>query len=290
MRSLCVFSLLFVGLTASTAWSQDQDKPDPGVLVGPGSGPSVDTSGPMRVELVSIYDNRVRYVGTPPQNARESRMQLNFRVLGDRVPEIVRLGNLILLEVVDSDGNSLFDPSQIPERAREATRPYFATDQLRQLGFVHMQSFTGAAARSAKQISVRGYVNVAYGGEAVRVDIERPLRYMGKIIDHPQLAELGVKIRMLAPSDMDADDAAKAQFGLEYIEGEEKVRNVTVYNEWLRAINTQPTRGRTDEDTRYEAYRMLAGELNNDCELAIFVYPALEKERIEFSFAGIDLP
>lgn len=291
MRCILVLPLILTTMLVATAAAQDAATAEPEAPAVATSAQTSGTGGPMRVELVSLFDTRVSYVGELPQSPRETRMQLNFRVVGDRVNDIVRMGNLIIDEMIDSEGSVMVDPAEVPERARTATRPYFTNEQLRQLGFIHLQTFVGASNRSAAKIaSLRGYINVAYSGEAVRVDIERPLSYLGKIIDHPRLREFGVQVRLLGRADLETDAADKAQFGLEYIEGYEKVRNVTVYNEWLRAINTQDTRGRLDGDRFYQGYRMLAGELTNDCELAIFVFPTLEEERIDFSFSGVDLP
>src|ERR1051326_4050989 len=74
----------------------------------PASQPAVNLAvGPLRVELVAIMEGRYRFIETPPGGARPSEMQLQFRVVGERLPEIAKYGKVILTELVDDTGKSL---------------------------------------------------------------------------------------------------------------------------------------------------------------------------------------
>ncbi len=254
------------------------------------AGPQPEATGPMRVECVSIFDTRIQNF-IELSDVRQSAFQINARLIGPRIEQIIRLGTPIVEEMVDSTGLSMVDPSMYTLAQRDRTRQYSIPQGAISQGFINMRiPVATPASRAATSITrTRGYLWVVFGGEAEPIFLTHPMQYRGKYIDHPRLEELGIRIRMLTPEEAPETRVDDKTFALDIETGEDMVRNITVYDDWLRNTNTRvkPIR---EKDRRLNIYSMVTGRFHDDCELGIYVYPRVERLKVDFEWLNLELP
>ena len=84
-------------------------------------------------------------------------------------------------------------------------------------------------------------------------------------------------------------EADEKTFALAIETGEDYIRNVTVYDDWLRNTQTLPKPVRKPDDP-YTVYSMVGGRFTDDCEIAFYVYDAVERQKVDFEWLDLELP
>jgi hypothetical protein len=247
-------------------------------------------TGPMRIELDSINESRVRYLGEIPERPARSGLRLIAKLTGERLPELVGLGRLIVEEMTDDTGATLVTAAQAAE-LDAGTRPYRMAKQVLARGFLNLQADAPLTSRSARKITkVRGRIDVVYGKDVEEIMIDNPLQYLGRQLEHPRLKELNMKIDMIQPgAEHDARRDGKG-IALRFNDSRKRIRKVELYDAWLKPMYARERPMTTEDGGEYSFFGVMVGEVDADVQMLLRVYPSVEDERITFEFTDLELP
>lgn len=249
-------------------------------------------TGPMRVEPWAILDQRVSFIGDPIERAPTPQARLLLKLTGEKVMDIDRCGRPIIETMVDDKGTVLIDTAGYTDADRNTTSLVTATANVEQLGYIRLDlPTTRPPARAATKITqIKGYVNVVYGGQTEEITIDNPAQYAGGTIDHPRLKELGITIRVLKPAEEAIEPADNRGIAIRIEGKDEMVKNVDLYDEWMKRMSVRPRVSKTQKDETYFYYSIMGALLTPDCQMALTVYQSIEKEKIEFDIKDYTLP
>lgn len=260
---------------------------------GPTTVPAASQpTGPMRVEPFGVQDVRVTFYQQPPERVQEPRSRFLFRLTGETVAKVDRHGKAIIEALTDDTGKDLLDPKALTDRDRTGTNPVSQAANIAQNGGIMLDYVcTTPPTRAAKKIAkVRGYVNIVFGGPTEEITIDNPMQFAGKVIDHPRLNELGVKVRVLKPGEESAEPADNRGIPLKIEAGEDSVRNVDLYDEWMKRMNIRPRAAKTAKDETYFYYQVMGGLVTSDTQLVFTVHKSVKREQVKFEATDLALP
>jgi hypothetical protein len=289
------------GVAMACAWAIAQDPPTgPAAATpaapasAPATAPSPHAKGPLRVELTALLEGRYGYFDEAlkkSQQSRDNELRLQFRVAGDGVGKIVRHGDILLDEVIDETGESMFDPASIPPERRSVTRlTTLAPEKLEENGLL-LVGQCKAGSRTAKTIrTIRGSVNLTFSSPYQQVTIVNPLEFAGKTIDHPKLKELGVEAEIIPADAFDPPADPKTTFSIRYKAGAERVRNVAFYDSWMKNLRSRATPMKTTDGRECQQYRLAGGGIDDKSQLVIEVFPDMREETLRFELKDVVLP
>ena len=251
------------------------------------------TSGPMRLELVAIREQRVLFTEDPGAVAQPSTMAVMMKMRGDRLRDVVRIGHLIIEEMVDDTGRSLYETAVANTEDRlNFMRPHPVTDAIVEAGGIQfVEQSILAAAREAKTIQLfRGYVNTVFGSGAEEVKVDNLLRFAGSEIQHKRLAELGIRLKIYGPGQANIP-LNSGSLGVVVVDGVQRFQGIDFYDDWLRTL---PTRQRPSnfEGEPFTLYTPTpAGALiTDDTTLMIKVLANVTEEKVPFVITNAYLP
>lgn len=281
--------VLITGIVSLMLWGTAQETT---ALRPPaGSGSPTTQEGPMRVEIAGMVETRFRFIEPPPGPPPPARFQIQFKLRGARLKEIARLGNLIFTEVVDETGKAMVDPNTYDEEKLTGSRVIENIEQViaQQGGIAVVEAFD-LSSRAARRIStMKGYWRLYYASAPEEIVLEDPLQYAGRIIEHPRLAALGVKIRLYGPGQEGLPDDGK-QIGVQILEGEEKVQGADFYDDWYRLIVSRPRPMTDSSGATFQVYRAGAMPFSSEHQMVVRVFPKVQSEDLPVEFRDVELP
>lgn len=255
------------------------------------TAPIAPPTGPMRVELLTLMESRVRNIEPRPGTENQSAVRFQVKITGERLPEVVRAGRLVVEEAKDDTGKDVIDPEFLKEREKTVTTQVTMNSRILQQGYLPSETRLLNSPRAAQALSVvRGYVNLVYGKETEDVVVENPLRFEGGVIDHPRLKELGIELRVMKLGEEAKEPGDGRGIAIKFTDGEDNVRGVDFFDGWYRRMNTRPRVGKTDDDKRYTYFAVGSGKLDQDCSMVVVVYPKIERQSLPFKFENVELP
>lgn len=258
----------------------------------PAAKPSRFAQGPLRIEMSAMLEGRYRYFDADPaQPTRENELRMQFRVAGADVVKVVRHGNVILDEVIDDTGQSLFDSSTITAEQRAITRlSSTPPDKLAESGVMLVAAAKGTA-RAAKTLrSVRGSVKLVLSSPYQEVTIVNPQQYVGKPLDIPRLKELGIEATIVPPDTFNPPADAKSSFTIQYTAGADRVRAVNFYDGWMNVLRSRATTVQTPEGKDAQQYRLISAGLDEKSQMVIQIFPDAREETLRFELKDVPLP
>lgn len=249
-------------------------------------------TGPMRVEPWAILDQRVSWTGEPMERAPTPQLRLLLKLTGEKVATVSRVGKPIIEKMVDDKGTVLVDPASITDAEKAATSLVPPAQNVAQTGFIRLDlAPTTPAPRSATRISeLKGYVNVVYGGPTEEITIDNPAQYAGKTIENPRLKELGITIRVLKPAEEAIEPNDGRGLAIKIEGSEEMIKNIDLYDEWMKRMSVRPRISKTQKDETYYYYQIMGALLTPDCQLALTVYSSVDREKVAFDMKDVVLP
>ncbi len=280
---------LITGIVCVMLWGTAQEAAAPQPQAD--TGKPTTQEGPMRVEIAGMVETRFRFIEPPPGPAPQARLQIQFKLRGARLKEIVRLGHLIFTEVVDETGKAMVDPNTYDKEKLTGSRVIENVEQIiaQQGGIAIVEAFD-LSARAARKIStMKGYWRIYYASAPEEIVIEDPLRYAGQIIEHPRLAALGVKIRIYGPG-QEGLPADGKQIGVQILEGEEKVQGTDFYDDWYRLIASRPRPMTDSSGASFQAYRAGAMTFSSEYQMVVRVFADVRSEDLPVEFRDVELP
>jgi len=286
----------------------DQPAPTPaGVPQGPGRGAgpvqeeqapagpeepqAAPPTGPMRLEPLMVTEERVRYHGEPPENPMKSTLRLQLKLTGERLGEVVGLGPLVIEEMVDDAGTVLLSPADVQSRDTGQMSSVRNSKRLLSLGFAARTAEAPAPSRTARKLAkLTGWVDVVYAAESEEILIDNPLQYLGREIDHPRLKELGLQIQVIKPGEEIQERRDGSGVGLDLSQCSKRIRDVELFDAWLRPLYPRSRQVQTAEGRSYTYYGSIVGKVDEDTQMFLSVYPQIEEARIRFEFQDLELP
>lgn len=261
----------------------------------PGQGPPgpeiKPPTGPMRIEPLMIRENRVSYQGELPERPVESFFRIQVRVTGERFPEIVGIGPLIVDEMIDDRGTVLVAPEDVKPEDWTGATPITLTRNVIARGFVIRAADVKPPGRDAHQLrKISGGVEVMYARKTEEIMIDDPLQYLDKYLEHPRLEELGIKIWMVRPGEEIDVRRHGRGIGLRFDQGSKRIRRVEFYDAWMKPLYTRDQRMETSDGEEYMYYGSMVGPMDADTQMLLKVFPEIEEERIRFTFENVELP
>ncbi len=273
---------LVVGLVIAAAFAQPTAPPPN--LAAP--GPQFD-QGDDRLELLVVYEQRFNFLQQFVDNPPASALHFRFRLQGESIGSLVRIGDLVLTVVEAEDGESLMDPNATPS---DETRPLAqAPEQLVRNGW-QLPAQLPPSPRDVSELSkVEGYVNVVFAEETEDVVVINPLQFRDKDVEHPRLSALGVEVAMEANAGAPGDPAGEVR--LTWKAGADKVRTVQFVDEWLRPQRVRGAGQENDADGNLVQRYLAAGEaFTEKTQMVITLFPNPRAEKVAFSLNDIALP
>jgi hypothetical protein len=248
-------------------------------------------TGPMRIELFSVAEERIRFQADPPENAPKPKLRLRVTMTGERLPDMVGIGHLVIEEMIDDTGAVLASPADIEPRDREATTPVRISPRILARGSVDRIAEAKAPDRSAKKLTkVSGWVNAVYGKETEDLLIDNPLQYKGGYIKHPRLEELGMKIRVVEPGSEINEKRDGSGIALQYENCSKQIRRSSFFDAWMKPLYPRARRMETADGQEYVYYGVVVGEMDADSQMTLTIYPKIDEERVLFEFKDVELP
>ena len=245
--------------------------------------------GPMKATLVAMREVRLVMLEGEARPGFESDLRMQFRISGDKLNEISRFGNFILTELVDDTGQSLLTDTTYSEADKTMTRPNtIPPERLRESGLL-LTTRTGPAARGAKTLKrIRGYVNLVLASSTESVTIVNPQQYYGKIIESPELQELGIQIRVVPVDEFQPPLPENRTIALEYVGNPANIREATFVDGWMRPVRAPERKAKTKAGVECSVFTIDPSALNNELQLVLQVHPKVEETKVEY--AGDDIP
>lgn len=272
-----------VGTPASAPASSPASAPKP---------PSPHGQGPLRVELSAMLEGRYRYFDDSMQGQmRDNELRMQFRVAGAEIGKVVRHGNLILEEVIDDTGQSLFDPSSTTEEQRKTTRlSTTPPERLQETGLL-LVAQCKATTRAARTLrSIRGSVRLVFSSGYQEVTIINPLQYLGKPLDLPKFKELGVEAEVIAPNVFTPPADEKGTFTIRFKQGGDRIRGVSFYDGWMKVLRSRATPVQLPSGEECQQFRIIGGSLDEKSQMVIQVFPDAREETVRFELKDLAAP
>lgn len=302
MKSWLRFAAFATIATFASASAQDRPGPPVPPSAGsapasqPGSAPAKPPSphglGPLRVELSAVLEGRYRYFDQDQtQPTRENELRMQFRVAGADVLRVVRHGNVLLDEVTDDAGQSLFDPATITAEQRTTARlSSTPPERLAESGLLMVGQCKASSRTAQKLRTVRGSVKLVLSSAYQEVTIVNPQQYVGKAIDIPRLKELGVEATVLAPETFTPPADPKTSYTLLYTVGADRVRGASFYDGWMNVVRSRPTPVQTPDGKEAQQYRLMGGAIDEKSQIVIQIFPDAREETVRFELKDVQLP
>ena len=226
------------------------------------------------------------------QNLPESELRMRVRLIGEDIPSLVRVGNVVFEEAVDDTGKSLVDPATTTEERRTVTRRVFTPPEAIARSGWPLATALKASDRGAKTLkTLKGSVRVLFAKDSEDVIVINPLQFSGGIIAHPRLKELGIEVKLLPPGTPPEVVSHERALAIQVTAGDEKLRKVEFCDAWLRPVRTRPPADRRLEDgSMCMVYDTLGVPFDETTQMIIEVLPNVRDERVEFSFTDVKLP
>ncbi len=265
--------------------------PPPG-MEAPASQPAVNLAvGPMRVELVAIMEGRYRFIETPPGGARPSEMQLQFRVVGERLTEVAKYGKVILTELVDDTGKSLIKPDSYTAEDRSNLRlAGLPPERLRESGLQLVQRADASERAGRKIKTMKGAVRVILAGKYDEVTLINPGAATGKSIDDQRLKDLGIDIRIVPLDDLPNPPPPGRSIAVQIKTKPENVRNIAFHDAWMKPMRTREMPVTLKDGSSATVYGIMGGEFNADTQMVVQVFQSVEDLQVPLDLKDIDLP
>jgi hypothetical protein len=269
---------------------QPQVQPPGGPTTEPTTQPTYD-EGPLQVELIAMRE--IRYHFVDPEQAKRARSELDmqFRVRGERLTQIVRAGKVIFSELVDDTGQSLIDPNTYTEADRTGTRPVtYPAEQLRTLGLITTTQNNPSTRGSLALSRVRGSIRVVIAPDTEKVTIANPTALYGKKIVNPRLAALGIEIEIVPLDQIENAPPANRGLLLRYVANGEHILKASFVDGNMRPIPTRESAMTLKTGEQAQLYYFDASPLNDEVQLVLDVLPKVDEVVLPIELDGLKLP
>ena len=250
--------------------------------------------GPLRLEVMAMRE--LRFWASEPEFAErlaaQAQFNIQWRIRGERITQVVRLGNVILTELVDSTGQSLLDPNSIPETERTMTRALSPQQQagLAKEGLI-VQTRAKPSSRAAQKLNViRGAIRLILADKTEKLTIADPLQFYGRTIEDPRLKELGIEIKILPAEELENPRPANRSLLLQYVSKGDHIQSATFYDGAMKRVPAPDNQALTKSGATCLLFTFDAAPINNEWQLVLEVHPQIDEIQLPVVLENVDLP
>ena len=264
--------------------------PTPEAAEVPNVQKTYDT-GPNRVELLVLYEQRFNFIEDFVPQPPKSELLLRVRLAGKDIPNLVRCGNVVFDEAVDSAGAALAEPDSYTEEFKTTMRQIPAPPSALSKNGWQLSASLKPATRTAETVkTMRGSIRVLFASDTEEVIVVNPRQYTDKTVDAPRLAELGVTVSVVAPPAPEIP-AHQNQIRIKVTGDAEKIKDFAFCDAWLRPIRTRPPEEqRTEDGGKLFIFQSGGMPFDETTQMIINVFPELRDEQLKFDFSDVKLP
>ncbi|MBN2448106.1 MAG: hypothetical protein JXO22_15355 [Phycisphaerae bacterium] len=265
--------------------------PTPDTAEVPKAQKTYDT-GENRVELLVLYEQRFNFIEDFVPQPPKSELLLRVRLAGKDIPQLVRCGNVVFDEAVDSAGQALAEPDQYTDEFKDAMRQIPAPPTALAKNGWQLSASLKPATRTAETVkTMSGSIRCIFASETEEIIVVDPRQYTDKAVEDARLTELGITVS-IPPTEGAADNPATQSEIRVKVTGEtEKIKTIGFCDAWLRPIRTRPPEEqRTEDGGKLFIYQTGGMPIDDSTQMIVTVFPTLRDEQIKFEFKDVKLP
>lgn len=259
----------------------------PQTPAAPQTQPAAAATGPMRVELLAIHENR-RWAAQPSiTNPDKSELRIHMRLVGERIGDVVRMGRVVLDELSDDKGNSLLNDKVYKPEDRTATSPMRGPAERAKQNGLQSSLILEAAKREATTIKkAKGFVRVVYAAKREEIVIENPMQFQGKKIEDKdgRLAKMGLEINFLPPGNPSRVPPGGNFVCLELVKKPELLQGAAFHDAWMKPLRNRSSEMTSNDGKPCIVYQLQEGPLAADSQMILQVFPEIEEAVIPVEF------
>ncbi len=292
-RSFVLLLIAATLLAADASAQKKQGRPGRGKPAREAAAEPVrPPEGPMRIEPLTILEMRIWDARPELKRRFRPSLRLQLQITGQKLPQLVRAGKLIV-EEVRTDTGELLQPT-VPYKPRDytATQNVYITDRTLKQGFLPREITLSPPSRQATRLSrCRGYINLAYASATLEVEIRDPLAFQGQTLRHPVLEQYGITVRVLKLGEQTEEPPDGRGIALRFEEGKDLVRAINFYDGWYRRVQARGRRHDPEPDRpAYSYYAAQRGRIDHDTTMVLTIFSDLTTQKLEFDLKDLPLP
>jgi hypothetical protein len=248
--------------------------------------------GPLRAEVVAMRE--IRFRATDPEMAArlKSELDMQVRIQGERITQVVRQGNLIFTELVDDTGQSLLDADTYTEADRTMTRPMppQQVERLRTDGLI-LTTRNKQSTRGAVKLKVmRGAIRLILAEKTEKVTIADPLEYYDKSIGDSRLKEFGIEIKIVPVDQLETPTPPNRCLLLHYVSKGDHIQKVSFVDGAMKPVPARETQVTTKSGVTCQQFYFDTAPINNELQLVLDVLPQMDDIQLPIDMENVDLP
>ncbi len=258
----------------------------------PATTPPAYDQGPLKAEIDAMREVRTAYADSAERSAMESNFAMRLRLQGEQIKHIVRMGNVILTNVVDDTGHSMVDPNLYSDQDRTIMRPaqQIPPDQLTREG-LRLGAKANLPARGARQIkSLKGTIRLVLADKSEKLTILNPLQFLGHRIVDPRLKQLGLEIEFMSPSAFPQPPPADRTIILRFQTKPDNVQSVAFFDGNMQPMRYRESHIATAAGEDCSAYMFDTAAFNDEMQLMLEVHPEVEDIQMPIEASNVPLP
>jgi hypothetical protein len=268
-----------------------QGAPNPAQEATVPEPPPAYDEGPLEIELVAMREVRMRMVSDEERQGFESDLRMQFRVKGEKLKSMSRFGNIILTELIDSNGEALVDEETYTNAELEATRPNnLGDDRLKANGLLLISKSKESSRGATHLKSLKGYVRVILAEGTETITIDNPLQYYGGMIKDDRLDAIGMQIRVVPFDEFEQNVRPDRMVIVEYVTMPDNVREVNFYDGWMKQIQSRAAPMTSEDGKECQAFYMDPAAMTDHLQMVLEVHPKVEEVRVEYEATDVELP
>jgi hypothetical protein len=249
-------------------------------------------TGPMKLDPLFYQESRVRNLDPTRPAQADNRASLQFRLGGERLEKIVRVGNLILSEVVDDQGKSLIEADTYTEADKTGMRPMtLPAERIRTAGLTLPTRFPPPS-RGAKTLkTIKGKLKLIYAtSDTKQVTVDNPNQFQGKLIENPALKEMGIEVVLGSPESIEPSPPSGRTLVFEIKNNRNKIREIQLFDANMKQLRARPSDTKTKDGTPAIVLLGEPGAFNADIQVVFDCYPSIEEGEIDLNISDFELP
>lgn len=257
----------------------------------PPAPPLVYDSGPLRAEITAMREIRLKYLDSAERSAAESNYAIQVRIAGDKLGKIKRFGSLILSEAVDDKGGAMVKPDTYKEEERTAMRPQMMPiERLREQGLLVATRCSASSRGSSRIAKLKGTIKLVMAETTDKLTLLNPYQYVGKTIDDPRLAELGIEIKVLPVEEIEQPLQAQRSLVVQIVSKPENIQSVAFFDGAMQPVRHRENPLKTKSGADVTVYNLDGGSFTNETSMVLEVHPQVEIVELPVEVENLDLP
>lgn len=259
---------------------------------GPAPTTQMYDKGPLRAELMGVVDMRVKLLEAIPNAPKDSTLRMQYRIQGERVEEIAKIGNILITEAIDDTGKVLIDPNLISDLEKTAMRGVtMPAERLKSGALTLPAQLSKAPERKANTLKkIRGTVRVVLAKSPEQITVPNPVQYLGGALLHPRLAELGIEIVNAKTDGVSQAPPPERSIVLLVKTKKDNVKSTQFFDGSMRPIRPRESPVTLATGEAATGYVFDPATQMNDVQVVFDVYPVVDDLNLPIAIDDFQLP